>query len=178
MDITFFSFVSAFWSFQGGSCLHAPWKPCNDCARWDMCFLFLSGMLYPCTYGRNQKLGEQTLYTPSCHTSCFQSIVLEKSSFKPRCCNCFLHCNMFWSFSFLILHLRDMEMSFSPAEYMQDCHTRWLPFVYTPLCQYKHQNTMRLRQTSYIRDRYLCVIIQNSSRGMNYIVKKIKINST
>lgn len=30
----------------------------------------------------------------------------------------------FGSFSFLILHLRDMEMSFSPAECMQGCHTR------------------------------------------------------
>lgn len=49
--------------------------------------------------------------------------------------------------------------------------------IYTPLCQFKHQNTLHLRQTSYIRDRYLCVIIQNSSRGLNYIVKN-KINST
>ncbi|KAM7334057.1 hypothetical protein ACRRTK_007377 [Alexandromys fortis] len=71
-----------------------------------------------------------------------------------------------------------MEMSFvNPAECLQDSHQ--MTSVYTPLCQYKHQNTLRLRQTSYIRDRYLCVIIQNSSRGMNYIVKKkIKINST
>lgn len=66
-------------------------------------------------------------------------------------------------------------MSFvSPAECMQDSHQ--MTSVYTPLCQYKHQNTLHLRQTSYIRDRYLCVIIQNSSRGMNYIVKKKKLN--
>lgn len=143
MDITFFfpfggekkkTLVSAFWRFQGGSCLHAPRKPCNDCARWDMCFLFLSGMLYPCTYGRNQKLGKQMLFTPSCHTSCFQSIVLKKGSFKPRCCNIFFFffyiAMCLGSFSFLILQLREMEMSsVSPAECMRDCHTGWLPFI-------------------------------------------------
>lgn len=49
--------------------------------------------------------------------------------------------------------------------------------IYASLCQFKHQNTLHLRQTSYIRDRYLCVIIQSSSRGLNYVVKN-KINST
>lgn len=40
-----------------------------------------------------------------------------------------------------------------------------------PTVSVQASNTLHLRQTSYIRDRYLCVIIQNSSRGLNYIVK-------
>lgn len=71
----------------------------------------------------------------------------------------------------LILQLREMEIScVNLAKCLQDYQTG-LTSVYTPLCQFRQQNTLHLRQASYIRDRYLCVIIQNRSRGLNYIVR-------
>lgn len=71
----------------------------------------------------------------------------------------------------LILQLREMEIScVNLVKCLQDYQTG-LTSVYTTLCQFRQQSTLHLRQASYNRDRYLCAIIQNRSRGLNCIVR-------